>query len=158
MSARFPTLDADDIIQETFIAVANALPGYRYVPGETGYFHNFLTGILHHKALNAIRGEKRRVDRVKEYAEQQLDMDSSQDDAQKWRETVYEIALQQLMSDPDIADRSKQIFTRTAIKGEKPESVAESLSVSRNVVDQTKKRMTDRLRKIVDAMIKANDL
>ncbi len=68
---------------------------------------------------------------------------------------MYEIALQQLMADPDIADRSKQIFTRTAIKGEKPETVAESLSVSRNVVDQTKKRMTDRLRRIVDDMMKA---
>ncbi len=157
MATRFPTLDADDIIQETFIAVAKALPDYRYVPGETGHFHNFLTGILHHKALNAVRGDKRRAERVREYAERQSDAPVSDDEQQRWRETVYEIALQQLMADPDIADRNKQIFTRTAIKGEKPEAVAESLAVSRNVVDQTKKRMTDRLRRIVSELVKTNE-
>ena len=44
MRERFPSLDADDVIQETLIAVCAALPSYRYAPEEKGYFHNYLTG------------------------------------------------------------------------------------------------------------------
>lgn len=55
MAQRFPGLEADDLIQETFIAVARAIPGYRYAPDEKGRFRNLLTGILHHKTLNTLR-------------------------------------------------------------------------------------------------------
>ena len=55
MRERFPSLDADDVIQETLIAVCAALPSYRYAPDEKGHFHNYLTGILRNKALRALR-------------------------------------------------------------------------------------------------------
>ena len=80
------------------------------------------------------------------------------DGQRQWRETIYEIALQQLLANPDISARNKQIFVRTAIKGEKPEAVAESFSVSRDVVDQTKKRMLDRLRTIIDDLKSADEV
>ena len=158
MATRFPGLEADDLIQETFIAVARALPSYRYVPGEKGHFHNFLTGILHHKALNMMRGERRRAERDQKYAtEQRTEVLPTDEERQSWRETLYEIALQQLLADPDIAGRNKQIFIRTAIKGESPETVSASLSVSRGAVDQTKKRMTDRLRAVIDDLKRADE-
>ena len=55
MHERFPSLDADDIIQETLIALCRVLPAYRYSPDEKGHFHNYLTGILRNKALRALR-------------------------------------------------------------------------------------------------------
>ena len=82
---------------------------------------------------------------------------TTDEDRRLWRETLYEIALQQLMASPDVAARSKQIFLRTAIKGEKPEAVADAFSVSRDVVDQTKKRMLDRLRALVDSLKDADE-
>ncbi len=157
MAERFPGLEADDLIQETFIAIAKALPDYRYAPDEKGHFRNFLTGILHHKALNALRDERRRKERMDSY-QAVGSLSSVHGEEQIWRETIYEIALQQVLANPDIADRSKQIFIRTAIKGEKPEIVAESLSVSRDVVDQTKKRMIGRLRRIIDNLKGADEL
>ena len=158
MVERFPSLDADELIQETFIAVARVLPNYRYVPEEKGHFHNFLTGILHHKALNALRSDRRRDELQRKYADELHAEQQTTDEEQRlWRETLYEIALQQLMASPDVAARNKQIFVRTAIKGEKPEMVADSLSVSRAVVDQTKKRMLDRLRALVDSLKDADE-
>ena len=41
---RFPSVEADDVIQETLIAVCTALPSYRYSPDEKGHFRNYLTG------------------------------------------------------------------------------------------------------------------
>ena len=158
MVERFPSLDADELIQETFIAVARVLPNYRYVPEEKGHFHNFLTGILHHKALNALRSDRRRDELQRKYADELHAEQQTTDEEQRlWRETLYEIALQQLMASPDVAARSKQIFLRTAIKGEKPEAVADAFSVSRAVVDQTKKRMLDRLRALVDSLKDADE-
>jgi len=150
---RFPGLEADDLIQETFIAVARALPDYRHVPEEKGHFRSYLTGILHHKCLNAVRSAKRKENLVRKYAaEARVAGTSAADPQRRLRETVYEIALQQLMANPDIADRTKRIFERTAIKGEKPEDVAASLVVSRDVVDQAKKRMMERLRGIIEKL------
>ena len=69
MRERFPSLDADDVIQETLIAVWAALPSYRYAPDERGHFHNYLTGILRNKALRQLRVNRRQAeiaDKVRE--------------------------------------------------------------------------------------------
>lgn len=149
MSNRFPGLDAGDIIQETFVAVAKALPDYEYVPDEKGHFHNYLTGILRHKALATLRTEQRRKTHLRNYAESTEEGDAEAGKAsEEWNKSIFEIALQQFMADPKVAPRNKQILVRTAIRGEKPEDVAKSLLVTRDVVDQTKKRMLEKIRGI----------
>ena len=159
MSERFPGLEAEDLIQETFIALARVLPEYRYAPDEKGHFRNFLTGILRNKALNALRSSRRKNELLRRYeAETQARSSSSEEERSRWRETIYGVALQQMMARPDIPLRSKQIFERTAMKGERPQTVAESLCVSRDVVDQTKKRMLDKLRGIIEELKRADDV
>ena len=59
---RFPSVEADDVIQETLIAVWAALPSYRYAPDEKGHFHNYLTGILRNKALRQLYKEQRHAE------------------------------------------------------------------------------------------------
>lgn len=155
----FPSLEMDDLIQETFVAIAKTLPDYRYVPDEKGHFHNYLTGILHHKALNALKRQNRRNEVTREYALDPSARGIGNDaDVEKWRETVCEVALQQLLADPFVTGRKRQIFMRTAMKGESPEDVAASLAVSRAVVDQTKKRMMDRLRELVERLKHAGNI
>ena len=155
----FPSLEMDDLIQETFVAIAKTLPDYRYVPDEKGHFHNYLTGILHHKALNALKRQNRRNEVTREYALDPSARGIGNDaDVEKWRETVCEVALQQLLADHSVTGRKRQIFMRTAMKGESPEDVAASLAVSRAVVDQTKKRMMDRLRELVERLKHAGNI
>jgi len=59
---RFPSVEADDIIQETLIALCRILPSYRYAPDEKGHFHNYLTGILRNKALRQLRKDRQRAE------------------------------------------------------------------------------------------------
>ena len=135
MGNRFPNLNADEAIQDTLIALTKVLPDYRYVPDEKGAFHNYLIGILKRKALLMIQAESRR---------------SEQDsDEQNWRESLMEIALQQLLADESIHGRTKQVFKRIAVNGEKPEDVARSFGLTRNAVDQMKNRMVAKMRTIV---------
>jgi len=54
MRERFPSVEADDTIQETLIALVKTFPVYHYSPEEKGSFHNCLTGILRNKALRQL--------------------------------------------------------------------------------------------------------
>ena len=74
----------------------------------------------------------------------------------QWREV--EIALQQLMSDESIQSRTRQVFLRVAVNGEKPDDVAAAFGIERNAVDQIKNRMMPRLQKIVADLEKAGNI
>ncbi len=170
MRERFPSLDADDVIQETLIAVCAALPSYRYAPEEKGYFHNYLTGILRNKALRHLHKEQRQAkiaemvgsrvprDRAGRAVAPRPPSDMMADDEQSWRETLVEIALQQLMNDESIQSRTRQVFLRVVVNGEKPDDVAAAFGIERNAVDQIKSRMMPRLQKIVADLEKAGNI
>ena len=66
MRERFPTLEADDVIQETLIELIRVFPIYHYSPKEKGHFHNYLTGILRHRALRMMGEEQRRAQLAEE--------------------------------------------------------------------------------------------
>ena len=157
LRARFQAVDADDIIQETFTALAKLLPDYKYDPKKKGSFHNFLTGVLRNKALCALDSRNRKMsieDRMK--IKVAVDGKSVQEQTyEDWREEVFEVALQQLLSDNSIHDCTKQAFIRTAIRGEPSDAVAESLGVSRNTVNKIKSRMLAVLRDLVEKLKKA---
>ena len=80
------------------------------------------------------------------------------DDEQSWRETLVEIALQQLMNDESIQSRTRQVFLRVVVNGEKPDDVAAAFGIERNAVDQIKSRMMPRLQKIVADLEKAGNI
>ena len=180
MRERFPSLDADDVIQETLIAVCAALPSYRYAPEENGYFHNYLTGILRNKALRQLHKDQRQAE-IAEMVGQDASIeplvgsrvprdrdgravaprppsDMMADDEQSWRETLVEIALQQLMNDESIQSRTRQVFLRVVVNGEKPDDVAAAFGIERNAVDQIKNRMMPRLQRIVADLEKAGNI
>ena len=154
LSTRFPTLDADDIIQETFAVLAKLLPDYKYDPEKKGAFHNYLTGVLRNKALCALDMRRRKLD-IEERMKIEVSVGGESEAEQSyrdWREAVYEVALQQLLADESVQDRTKQVFIRVAIKGESPESVGDSLGLKRNAVNQIKKRMMDKLCDLVERL------
>ena len=159
LKSRFPTVDADDIVQETLVALSKVLPCYRYAPGETGHFRNYLTGILKHKALKRYEHDARDrrfkmelsiVAAPEVMAEADMDRDA-------WRKSMLEIAMRQLLADGKISDKSKQIFQRLTVDGQVPDDVAAAYGTSRNNVDKVKSRMLARLREIVRALENAGN-
>ena len=168
LKAHFPTLEADDVIQETFAALCGILPGYIYDPDEKGHFRNYLTGILRNKALRQF-GANRRYAEIAEKVREGVSSDgragtprtplgTMSDEEQSWRETLVEIALRQLMNDETIQSRTRQVFLRVAVNGEKPDDVAAAFGINRNAVDQIKNRMMPRLQKIVADLEKAGNI
>ncbi len=178
---RFPHVDVDDAVQETLIALIKSMPVYRYVPEETGHFHSYLTGILRHKALRQVRSDRQRAKIAEMFCNGESTLGRARSpsapygtgrdgrarspsaphnempgDEQSWREALMEIALQQLLADESVHARTREVFRRVAVNGEKPEDVGSSLGITRNAVDQMKSRMTLRLKELVRALEKAD--
>ena len=178
---RFPHVDVDDAVQETLIALIKSMPVYRYVPEETGHFHSYLTGILRHKALRQIRSDRQRAKIAEMFCNGESTLGRARSpvsperseprkrslevcappneiayDDQSWREALMEIALKQLLADESVHARTREVFRRVAVNGEKPEDVGSSLGITRNAVDQMKSRMTLRLKELVRALEKAD--
>ena len=156
MHERFPSVEADEAIAETLIALVDAFGNYRYDPEETGRFHNYLTGILRHKALRLCRQAERERN-LRERAVEEPDAPSDDPEEENYRKSLFDIAVRQFFDDESIAPRTKEIFRRTAIKGESPETVAKSFMMERHAVDQLKSRSVAKLRKLVEALEKADD-
>jgi len=160
LKTHFPAVDADDIVQETLIALAKALPRYRYDPDETGRFRNYLTGILRNRALKSCE----RADRDRAFMSNLRDgavllpETPTEKDVAAWRESLLEIATRQLFADEQIPDKSKQMFQRLTVDGASAEEVAAAYGTSRNNVDKTKSRMMARLREIVRKLEAAADV
>ena len=163
MREHFPSVEPDDAIQETLVAVCRVMPSYRYDPDAKGHFRNYLTGILRNKARRTLRDGRRRGE-IAAAADGLLNGERAsarqewQAEEQAWRESVFETALAQLLADPSVADRTKRIFERTAINGEPPESVAAAFKMTRHAVDQAKSRAMGRLREIVKGLESAGDV
>ena len=169
LATRFPELvsDTDDIVQETLLALVRILPNYRYSPGENGAFHNYLIGIITHKAHARLRTRKREARRDEaarreaEVMSEAAMMADSPDriceelDEAEWQKAAFEIALRQLLADDTIQERTKQVFVRVAVHGEAPGDVAKAFGISANTVSQIRFRLTQRLRNTVEALEKA---
>jgi RNA polymerase sigma factor (sigma-70 family) len=154
---KFPDVDVDDVMQETLIVIARKLPDYRYAPDVKGHFRNYLLGILKNKAREE-RKRRSRAIRAEEAAKDpsaspQAASPSEHSEMRDWRIAAYEVALQQLLADPRHSERTRQIFIRTALKGESPVSVAALFGTTRNNVDQTKNRMTAELKALAERLV-----
>ncbi len=154
LTRHFPTIDGEDIIQETFIALVKVLPNYRYSPDETGRFHNYLTGILRRKALRLTAKDAQRAERLAS-----LENDATRTpprlDAQaeeEWKHAVFETAIHQLLNDESIAPHSCEVFRALALAHENPADVAARFGLTRNAVDQIKNRLMTKLRKLADEL------
>jgi RNA polymerase sigma factor (sigma-70 family) len=148
----YPTLEADDVIQDVLVSLTKALPGYSYTPDEKGHFHNYLLGVVRHKAVDAVRRNASEDRKRKGFADAPK-AGKEQGEETKWREDLMHAALEQLMADGSIAPRNREIFRHVALLGEAPEQVASDFGVSRGNVDVIKKRMVDRLQTLVSAML-----
>jgi len=151
LRSHFPGVDADDAVAEALVALVDALADYRYDPQEKGRFHNYLTGILRHKALRMCRAASRDNALKAELAASDVVIDGKQKEAEEegFRQSLVEIALARFFADVSVASRTKEIFRRVAVKGESPETVARAYHIDRHVVDQLKSRSLEKLRKFV---------
>ncbi len=154
LSKQFPNLESDDIIQETFIALVKVLPNYSYSPEETGYFHNYLTGILRRKALRQLTKDTREADHLAQTINNTTPVSRTLNtqEEEDWKQTIFEIALRQLLQDDTITPRSREVFRALVLSHRDPVEVGTCFGLTRNAVDQIKNRLLAKLRQHVEQL------
>ncbi len=147
LQSRYPMVEADDVLQETLLALVKCLPRYQYLPDEHGYFRNYLMGIVKHKAEDALRRQAKESSTRAGFGEyvRQAPPEESDADEEEWRAAALQAAVEQLLSDASIAPRNREVFRHVALMHEPPECVAAQFGITRNNVDQIKRRMLERL-------------
>ena len=149
----FPKVDAEDVVQETLLALTEKLPLYEYDPDTKGHFRNYLVGIVRYKAIEQLKRRKRDADlkavlETKAQLNWEYESQSYSVDLRDWKHEAFEAALAQFMADKSISTRDKEIFRRVALLDESPEGVAKIFDIKRNNVDQIKARMTKKLKEL----------
>lgn len=148
---RFRGVDADDVIQEVLMSLSKALPRFLLTEDRKGHFRNYLMGIVKHKAQDMLRKEAREK-KLKGDFKDDGGIFRNETEYKEWQYSRMEVALEQLLSDDTINSRTREVFRHLVEFHEKPEQVAEAFALTRNNVDQIKKRMIERLAKIISLM------
>lgn len=154
---RYPTLDPDDVLQETMRALAKCLPAYQYTPDEKGHFRNYLMGIVKHKAVDALRKRVRESNTLEKYSKDPTVAAPRGEDYAQWMLSAKEAAIDQLMADTRLATTTRTIFEHAVLLHEPPEQVARQFGTTRNNVDQIKNRLIKRLKEIVQSLTAPED-
>ena len=154
VAAKFPSVEADDVLQETMIALMKRMPCYHYTPDAHGHFRCYLFGILGHKAKDAIRSRVRESSRRERAKTQSAAAAARCDEAEEeeWKLAAMNAALEQLLSDESINARAREVFRHVALLHEPPAEVAAAFGISRANVDQIKRRLVLRLSDLVKSM------
>ena len=152
LAAKYPSLEPDDVIQETMVALFERMPRYKYLPDEKGHFRNYLAGILKHKAADAIARRARAAGARESLRAEAQSANENAVQSEAWRLSALEVAISQLLADDSVAALHRSVFRHVALMREKPEDVARSFGISRANVDQIKRRMTARLGEAVRKM------
>jgi len=154
LAARFPTVEADDVMQDAMVALMRRMPSYHYTPDVNGHFRNYLLGILKHKAEDTLRRQARESDRRERLRKSAADAPRAEepDDDEEWKLAAMNAALEQLLSDESVNARSREVFRHVALLHEPPAEVAAAFGMSRANVDQIKRRLVMRLAELVKSM------
>lgn len=155
LRAHFPSIEEDDVLQETLLALTKALPDYQYTPDTKRHFRNYLTGILHNKAVDAVRKSVANAKVRKALAADGPPNETGSDEAEEvnaWKEAAAEAAIEQLMANPSINATTREVFRHVVLMREPAAAVASAFGMTRENVDQIKSRMIGRLAKLVRAM------
>jgi RNA polymerase sigma-70 factor (ECF subfamily) len=150
---------AQDVVQETVIGVAKAMPGFRYDPSR-GSFKQWLLRILRRRILDHLRRVYRQLPRA-EISLELLEEDEAQADAlvdgkdgnieaaweDEWQRNVFEAALAKVR--PAVQPKHFQIFDYCVLKGWPASKVAAMLGLSHARVYLAKHRVSQALKRAV---------
>jgi RNA polymerase sigma-70 factor (ECF subfamily) len=155
------TDDAEEVVQETSVAVAKQIQKFDYDPGK-GAFKSWLLTIARSKIVDRWRQQQRRVpiaERAQAVDSQTTLIERLPDQNaiaaeeiwdEEWRSNLMEASRERLKASAN--PRHFQVFDCLVNKGWEPAIVAEKLNVKVDQVYVIKQRMTAQLKDEVDRL------
>ena len=138
--------DRDDLVQETFLAVARALPGFRYDPAR-GRFRGYLATVVRNLVLRRRREAAARPEvAVAETGEREAAPPTSDADRALMLE-VWTLALARVLREHAFTPNAKAVFRAHVLDDRPVAEVAAEFRMRPNAVYQVKDRVLRAVRR-----------
>ena len=138
--------DRDDLVQEVFLAVRSALPGFRYVPGRSSF-----RAYLRRAVRNAVLRLQRRPAPVPPaLADARPAAPSAAGDESETQLRIWTLALARVFRSGRFSPNTQAVFRRVALEGESPADVGREFKLKPNAVYQIRNRILRAVRDELD--------
>ncbi len=138
--------DRDDLVQEVFLAVRSALPGFRYVPGRSSF-----RAYLRRAVRNAVLRLQRCPAPVPpELADARPAAPSAAGDESETLLRIWTLALERVLRSGRFSPNTQAVFRRVALEGESPADVGREFKLKPNAVYQIRNRILRAVREELD--------
>ena len=150
--------DADDIVQVVFADLVRTLPTFKY-DRTKGKFRSYLSGLVHWRVMDRLKAGKRDADIKAAFSDESKTAASSPGDdgfaEREWQAAALEEALRRIK--PDVRPEHYAAFVASAVEGQDTESVMRLYGLTSDNLYQIRKRLTERLRETMAAVIAEMD-
>ena len=149
--------DADDIVQIVFTDLARNLPTFQYDRSK-GKFRSYLAGLVHWRVMDRLKAGKRDMELMASFEEEAKATASADDEAfeeREWQQAALEEALRRIK--PDVRPEHYAAFVASTVEGQDTETVMKLYNLSRDNLYQIRKRLSERLRKVMSEVLAEMD-
>ena len=144
--------DADDVVQDVFIRLAEFLPTFEYSRTK-GRFRSYLVNLVYNLIIDKWRIHQRDDERMKAYRDEVVNMAPADKDFAEceWQEAALEEALRRIK--PEVRPEHYAAFVASAVEGQDTETVMRLYNLSRDNLYQIRKRLTAKLQETIPVVL-----
>lgn len=148
--------DADDIVQIVFTDLARNLPSFQYDRSK-GKFRSYLAGLVHWRVIDRLKAVRRDADLKADFMEEVKATGPGDDEFadREWRAVAMDNALRRIKS--SVRPEHYAAFVASTVEGQDTETVMKLYNLSRDNLYQIRKRLSERLRKVMSEVLAEMD-
>ena len=148
--------DADDIVQMVFVDLARNLPSFKY-DREKGRFRSYLAALVKWRVIDRLKAVRRDaalkagfMEEVKETGQRDEEFAD-----REWKAVAMDHALRRIKS--SVRPEHYAAFVASTVEGQDTETVMKLYNLSRDNLYQIRKRLSERLRKVMSEVLAEMD-
>ena len=148
--------DADDIVQIVFTDLARNLPTFQYNRAK-GKFRSYLAGLVHWRVIDRLKAVRRDADLKADFMEEAKAIGPGDDEFadREWQAVAMDNALRRIK--PSVRPEHYAAFVASTVEGQDTETVMKLYNLSRDNLYQIRKRLSERLRKVMSEVLAEMD-
>ena len=148
--------DADDIVQMVFADLARNLPSFKY-DREKGRFRSYLASLVKWRVIDRLKEVRRDADLKTDFMEEAKAIGPGDDEFadREWQAVAMDNALRRIKS--SVRPEHYAAFVASTVEGQDTETVMKLYNLSRDNLYQIRKRLSERLRKVMSEVLAEMD-
>ena len=148
--------DADDIVQIVFTDLARNLPTFQYDRSK-GKFRSYIAGLVHWRVIDRLKAVRRDAYLKADFMEEIKAIGPGDDEFadREWQAVAMDHALRRVK--PSVRPEHYAAFVASTVEGQDTETVMKLYNLSRDNLYQIRKRLSERLRKVMSEVLAEMD-